>query len=495
MSDSHRWRSWRADPSPRSVGPDDAGLPAVSAGVPRRRQLAGALVVVVGLPSLTGLLLRHRDTVPLATPVLLMLLLVVIGALLGGLRIGLPAAVVGGILLNWFYTRPYGTLAVDDPDQLLVLGVYLAVGSAVSAAVGVAARRTAEATRARAEAHALSSLAGAALAEVNTLAGLLEQVRGVFRVREVELLELTDEGWEVVESVAGTDEPTPDDTELRVQVSPTLALLVRGPALFGEDQRVLRSFAEAAATALQGRRLTEQAAAAAQFEAADRMRTALLAAVGHDLRTPLTGVKVAVSSLRQDDVVYTREETAELLATIEESADRLQNLVENLLAASRLEAGAVQAVPERLPLIEIVDRALLGISDRLSVRVDLPVDLPDVVVDAFLAERVIGNVVDNALRHSPPEAGVLIRGSSENDRVLCEIIDHGPGVPEQLWQELFTPFQRLGDRHPGGMGLGLSVARGFADAIGATLEPATTPGGGLTMRILLPSTDNQTTAT
>jgi len=491
MNASQRRQPGPTEQRPTDVGSDATGLPAVSAGLPRRRQLAGGVVAAVGLPALTGLLLGHRDAIPLATPVLLMLLVVVISALLGGLRVGLPAAVVGGLLLNWFFTRPYGTLAVNDPDQLLVLGVYLAVACAVSVTVGVAARRTAEATRARAEAHALSTLAGAALAEATTLNGLLEQVRGVFRVREVALLERTDERWEVVESVVGTDKATADDAELRVQVSPTLALLVRGPALFGEDQRVLRSFAEAAATALQGRRLTEQAAAAAQFEATDRMRSALLAAVGHDLRTPLTGVKAAVSSLRQHDIEYTPDETAELLATIEESADRLQNLVENLLAASRLEAGAVLAVPERLPLVEILDRALLSLSNTVGVHVDLPVELPDVVVDAGLAERVIGNIVDNALRYSPPEACVLIRGSSANRWVLCEIVDHGPGVPEQLRGELFTAFQRLGDRHPAGMGLGLSVARGLADAIGARLEPATTPGGGLTMRIFLPSPNSR----
>jgi K+-sensing histidine kinase KdpD len=447
-------------------------------------------VVVVGLPLLTGLLVSERDTVPLATPVLLTLSLVVLGAILGGLRVGLPAALAGGIVLNWFFTQPYGTLVVDDPDQIVVLGVYLAVGSAVSLVVGVAARRTVEATRARAEAEALSTLAGAALAEVGTLTGLLERIRRVFGVHEVALMEYDAGKWAVVEAVSGPDGSSPDDTELRVHVSPTLALSVHGPELFGEDRRVLRSFAEAAAAALQATRLSEKAATAAQFEAADRMRTALLAAVGHDLRTPLTGVKAAVSSLRQHDVAYTAQETEELLATIEESADRLQNLVENLLDASRLEAGAVSANPERAGLIEVLERALLGASDVSRITIDLPEYLPDVVVDLGLAERVVANIVDNALRHAPLGSDVLIRGSDEGRWVRCDIVDHGPGVPEHLRQGLFAPFQRLGDRHPGGMGLGLSVARGLTEAIGGRLEPATTPGGGLTMRLFLPAADH-----
>ncbi len=463
------------------------GLPVASAGVSRRRQLLAAAVVIVGLPVLTASLIQRRDTEPLATPVLLMLSLVVAGALLGGIRVGLPAAVTGGLVLNWFFTVPYGTLVVDEPGQVLVLVVYLAVASAVSLVVGVAARRTAEATRARAEAEALSSLAGTAITELETLPGLLEQIRGVFGMREVALLERHAGTWSPIQSVTSSDAPDADDTELRVHVGPTVALLVRGPTLFGEDQRVLRSFAVAAARALEGRRLTEQAAGAAQFEAADRMRTALLAAVGHDLRSPLAGVKAAVSSLRQRDVTWTPQETEGLLEVIEDSADRLHNLVENLLDASRLEAGVVSAAPEQVALIEVLHQALIGASDLNRIRTDLPDNLPDVFVDIGLTERIIANIVDNALRHSPPQSDILVRGSVCDGLVLCEVIDHGAGVPPQLWHDLFAPFQRLGDRHPGGMGLGLSVARGFADAIGGQLEPATTPGGGLTMRLLLPT--------
>jgi K+-sensing histidine kinase KdpD len=481
-------------PEDRSADPA-LGLPVVSGGVPMRRQLAGAVVVLVGLPALTALLLEDRDSLPLATPALLVLLVVVLAAVLGGVRIGLPAALVGGLILNWFFTVPYGTLVVDRLDQLLVLGVYLTVAAAVSLVVGIAARRTAEATRAKAEAQALSSLAGTALAELETLPGLLEQIRTLFGVREVALLEYDHGTWSEVEAVAGTAEPTPDEAELRLEVDPRLVLLVRGPALFGEDQRVLRSFAQAAGTALEGRRLAARAAEAAQLEAADRMRAALLAAVGHDLRTPLASIKAAVSSLRQHDIAWTPEESAELLKTIEDSADRLQDLVTNLLDASRLEAGVVTAAIEKIPLDELMDRVLLTLTKRRTVEVQLPETLPEVLVDSGLAERVLANLLDNAVQHSPAGSAVVVRGSIRADMVVCEIIDHGPGVPQHLWPQIFTPFQRLGDRQPGGIGLGLAVARGFTDAMGGRLEPALTPGGGLTMRLSLPAASDVTADT
>lgn len=464
-----------------------SGLPVVAGGVGRRREVAGALAVLVGLPLLVAALVGHRGTESLATPVLLMLLVVVTGALIGGLRVGLPAAVAGGLVLNWFFTVPYGTLSVDRPGQLVVLGVYLAVASAVSVVVGLAARREAEAVRARAEAQALMTLAGAALAEQQTLLAVLDQVRRTFGVREATLLEHVDGTWvEVAVSSDGT-EPQEGDGELEHEVSPLLVLRVRGRALFGEDQRVLHAFAETAVAALEGRRLADRAALAKELEATDRMRTALLAAVSHDLRTPLAGVKAAVSSLRQSDVTWTAQESAELLQTIESSADRLQSLLENLLDASRLHAGAVTVDVEPVTVEEVLDRALLALSASQRVHVQLPPDLPAVLVDVGLAERIFGNLLDNALRHSPAGLVVTVTAASRGDAVACDVIDHGGGLPRRLWPQVFQPFQSFGDRRAGGVGLGLAVARGFAEALHGSIEPWDTPGGGLTMRVTLPA--------
>jgi K+-sensing histidine kinase KdpD len=409
------------------------------------------------------------------------------------MRIALPGAVAGALLLNWFLTPPFGTLLIESSEQVVVLAVYLGVAVAVSWVVDLAARRTAEASRAHAEAEALSGLAGATLDERRTLPDLLGQVRQVFGMREAALLERENGAWTTVE-VSGEGTAGTDERELRVPAGDDLVLRVRGPELFAADLHVLTSFAEASAGALLGRRLAARAAEAAQLEAADRMRTTLLAGVGHDLRTPLASIKAAVSSLRQDDVVWTPDETAELLGTVEAGADRLQRLVANLLDASRLQAGVLSTAPERVRLEELVGRALLDLDSLDAVELHIPENLPDVLADVGLAERVLANVLENALRHGGPGA-VAVRGAigGEPSTVVCDVIDHGPGVPAGSEAALFTPFTRLtggagllGDRGAGGLGLGLAVARGFAEAMHGSLTPHETPGGGLTVRLTLP---------
>jgi K+-sensing histidine kinase KdpD len=440
-----------------------------SRGLPARRQLLGLALASGGLPAVVAALVAARGDLSYATPVLLVLLVVVAVALVGGLRPAVPAAVAGGLALNYYFTDPIHQLTVERPQDLLVLGVYLAVAVAISGVVDLAARRTAEAARAKAEAEALSSVAGATLAEQETLPALLERVRTVFAANHVELV---DELGVALASVGAAED---DDHEQRVPAG-HVELVVRGPELFAEDRRVLAAFAEAAGTALEGRRLAAQAEAA---EATDRMRTALLAAVGHDLRTPLAGVKAAVSSLRADDVTWTAAESDELLSTIEESADRLENLVANLLDASRLQAGALSVSLDEVGLDEVAARAIAGLAGRDRVRLDVAESLPPVRADSGLLERVVANLVDNALRHDP--ATVVVSGAPG----CLHVIDHGPGIVDTAGA--FAPFQRLGDRSPGGVGLGLAVAKGFVEAMGGTITPTTTEGGGLTMTVLLPT--------
>ncbi len=465
---------------------ETGALPVGFRGLGSRRRLGGLAAVVIGLPLVTAALVPGRASMPLATPVLLVLAVAVLGALLGGLRVGLPAAVVGAFVLNWFFTPPYGTFAVGSAGLLVVLAVYLGVTVAVSLVVDLAARRSAEADRARAEADALGALAGAALAEQQTLPGVLRRVAQLFGMREVSLLQPTDAGWVAVEAVVM--HPAPDATddqerEIAIDSESGVRLVLRRPELFAADRRTLSAFADVAATALEARRLSQRVADAAASEAGDRMRIALLAAVGHDLRTPLSGVKAAVSSLRQDDVEWTAAETASLLETIEDGADRLQRLVENLLAASRLQAGVIHADVQSVGLEEIVARALLTLPEPARVHVEVPDDLPPVRADVGLAERVLGNVIENALRFTPAGLMVTVRATAGADVVDCDVIDHGPGLPDADYDTIFRAFQRAGDRSPDGLGLGLTVAAGFAEAIGATLTPGRTDGGGLTMRV------------
>ena len=251
---------------------------------------------------------------------------------------------------------------------------------------------------------------------------------------------------------------------------------------------MLRALAGAAGRAWETQRLAREAARAEQLAETDRVRSALLAAVGHDLRTPIAGIKTAVSGLRQADVTWQPEEEDELLETIEESADRLASLVDNLLAMSRIQAGALSVQLQPVSIDEVVSRALISLK-ATAVELDIPEDLPPVLGDEVLLERVIANLVDNARRFTPPDGAVRITareatpGAGRRQVVQVRVIDHGPGIPAEHWDEMFRPFQRLGDRTPGGTGLGLAIVRGLTEAMQGSVTPSATPGGGLTMQL------------
>jgi K+-sensing histidine kinase KdpD len=247
---------------------------------------------------------------------------------------------------------------------------------------------------------------------------------------------------------------------------------------------LLGQLALAASSVSDAHTLTNEAARARELAEVDRLRSALLAAVGHDLRTPLSSVKAAVTTLRDTDLGLGEAERAELLATIEGSTDRLTDLIANLLDLSRLQAGALSVRLEAVPPDEVVAQALLG-RHLDQVANDVPDDLPPVVADRGLLERVLANLVDNATRHTPQGSPVVIEGSQDADRVELRVVDHGPGIAEESWQQVFAPFQRLDDHSGAGIGLGLAIARGFTEAMGGTVTPRRTPGGGLTMAVCL----------
>ena len=464
-----------------AVTPSSGSLPASAGGISGRRQALGAAVGGLGLPVIAVALAGHRDELLLSTPVLLMLAVVVAVAIIGGIRPALPSAIAGFLLLNFVFTQPYGTFDVHRFDQGLALAVYLATAGAVSVVVGVAARRHSQAVRASAEAAELSALAGARVGRQQGIDEVLHRVREVFGLAYAAVVEAEGDGWRVVQA-SGT--PGAQD-EIRVEAAPGRALHVAGRPLDDADRRVLTAFASAAVASMEAQELAEQAAEAARLASVDQLRTALLAGVGHDLRTPLAGIKAAVTSLRADDVEWDEDDRRELIDVVESSADRLDALVANLLAASRLDAGALSVSLAPVDVEEIVGRALQGLTDRARVVLDVPERLPLVMADVGLAERVVANLVDNALRHSGRGTNVLVAASERGSDVVLSVVDTGPGVPSHLRDALFAPYQRLGDRRPGGLGLGLAVARGFTEAMGGVLEPSETPGGGLTMRIRL----------
>ena len=231
------------------------------------------------------------------------------------------------------------------------------------------------------------------------------------------------------------------------------------------------------------------------------MRTALLAAVSHDLRTPLASIKASVSSLRQTDVEWSEADQADLLATIEQNADRLDALIGNLLDMSRLHTGSLQPFLRPTAIDEVAPAALLGLDDCLRLEMAVPDGFPLVLADPGLLERILANLFSNALRYSPPARPPELHAELVDDTVLLEVVDHGQGVPDEQKERVFEPFStypsarvgqaaarpltRVGDRHHG-VGLGLAVAKGFAEAMGGRIMAKDTPGGGLTVQIALP---------
>ncbi|SEC10923.1 two-component system, OmpR family, sensor histidine kinase KdpD [Streptomyces sp. KS_5] len=472
------------------------GLPvARGARLGRPRILAGWLVGVGG-PVLLTLLLTHVDAdLGLANDMLLFLTLTVAAALLGGLYPALASAAVCSLLLNWFFTPPLRRITIADPKNLLALVIFVFVAVAVASVVDLAARRTHQAARLRAESEILSFLAGNVLRGETGLTELLERVRETFGMDSAVLLERESdvEPWTCAGQVGvGVAPVRPEDADVDVPVGDHMALALTGRVLPAEDRRVLAAFAAQAAVVLDRQRLQREADQAKELAEGNRIRTALLAAVSHDLRTPLAGIKAAVSSLRSDDVAWSEEDEAELLEGIEEGADRLDHLVGNLLDMSRLQTGTVTPLIREIDLDEVVPMALGGVPE-CSVDLDVPETLPMVAVDPGLLERSVANLVENAVKYSPDDRRVLVSASAIADRVEVRVVDRGPGVPDEAKERIFAPFQRYGDAPRGaGVGLGLAVARGFAEAMGGTLNAEDTPGGGLTMVLTLRAAEART---
>ncbi|KQX57466.1 MULTISPECIES: sensor histidine kinase KdpD [unclassified Streptomyces] len=457
----------------------------------RSRTLWGWAVGLAGPVLLTLLLSSALPDVGLANDVLLFLTLTVAAALLGGLRPALASAAVGSLLLNWYFTPPLHQLTIADPRNIVALVIFVGVAISVASVVDVAARRTHQAARLRAEAETLSFLAGSVLRGETSLDALLERLRETFSMESVALLERGEdtEPWSCVTAVGHPTIGRPEDADVDMPVGDHLTLALAGRVLPAEDRRVLGAFAAQAAVVLDRQRLVDQAEEARRLAEGNKIRTSLLAAVSHDLRTPLAGIKASVSSLRADDVEWSDEDRAELLGTIEDGADRLDHLVGNLLDVSRLETGTVTAVIRETDLDEVVPMALLGVPED-SVELDIPETLPMVAVDRGLLERAVANIVENAVKYSPPEEPVLVAASALADRVELRVVDRGPGVPDEAKDRIFGAFQRYGDAPRGeGVGLGLAVARGFLEAMGGTVTAEDTPGGGLTMVLGLPTAD------
>ncbi len=452
-------------------------------GIRGRRQVAAALLAVAVLPLLTAVLLAVGGRrLSLDDDLLIYLVAVVAVAVLGGFWPAVLAAIAASLLLNWYFTPPVHTFTIEKPQNLLALLLFVTVAVTVSSIVHLAARRALQAARSGEEAASLLALAQTVLGGADTPSGVLDHLTSTLGGR-AELLERTGGQWI---SVTASGTAPADAAVTRVEARPDLALIAAGQSR-PISPRLLDGFAAQVAAAVDRERLRIQAAQAEALAEGNRMRTALLAAVSHDLRTPLASIKASVGTLRQADVECSKSDEAALLAAIEASADRLDALIGNLLDMGRLNTGSLQPFLRPTSIDEVAPAALRGLDGAASMQIMVPERLPLVRTDPGLLERVLANLFANAICHSPPGRPPAMDVHQAGDRVVLEIIDHGGGVPDEWKQRIFEPFERLDNRSAGtGVGLGLAVAKGFIEAMGASIAAADTPGGGLTMRVTLP---------
>ena len=462
-------------------------LPKLGGSLSRRRLIAGFVVALTAGPLLSWLLSTFHTETSITSDVLAYQLLVIVVALIGGIWPGLFAAVLSGLSLNYLFVQPLYTLTIADPRQFLALVLYIVNVLLVSYVVDQAARRTREARRAAAESQLLATLAGSVLRGEDALQAMVTRTREAFGLSGVRLLI---DG----EPRVADGEPARDDRETNVTNVPIGArgvLELHGQDLAASERRLLQVIAAQIDQAIEHGALAQAAEAADELAETDRMRSALLAAVGHDLRRPLTSASAAISALRSDDVVVPDDQRDELLDTASESLDALSELVTNLLDVSRVQAGALGVQLKATDLADVILPALdeLGLGPG-AVELDLADDLDPVLADAVLLQRVIVNLLANAVRHSPEGERVRLAASGFRDQVELRVVDRGPGIPADRRDEVFTPFQRLGDTdNDTGLGLGLALSKGFVEGMNGTLDVDDTPGGGLTMVVTLAGGD------
>ena len=513
----------------------------------------GAVAAALAPPALAAVLDHLRGGLNLTSTALLFLAAVVAVARLGGMLSALAAALWASVLLNYYFVFPLRSTDIANANDAVALAVFVVVALTVASVVDLAARQSRRAARANAEAETLNVLALSVLRGDGALDALLDQLRTTFQASAVSLLQEpaaagrrpadphpvsagsrpvgTDPGparsrpsdpyvvpaeshpglagsrladqyrasegaspapaWLTI-AASGIEPPdAPERADTLVPVEPGTVLALRGRVLGPAHRHVLSAFTAQATAALERGRLAESAARAANLQAADAMRTALLAAVSHDLRTPLAAARAAVNTLADAELSLGRGDREELLEIAEDSLTRLTRLVEDLLDMSRLQAGAMSPRLAPLDVHEVLAPALESLdtgADRVRIAPQHP-DIPQILADGPLLERAVANLLSNAIKHTDSRIEVSVEARADATvRIL--IADRGPGIPPAARDQVFRPFQRLGDRdNHTGVGLGLALARGLTACMGGTLEPEDTPGGGLTMVLTMPAAE------
>jgi len=448
---------------------------------PWQRQVGGIVGAGLLLPLVTWALASVRSNVSNSTAFLVYLVFVLGLASWGGVIVGLVAALAASALENFYFVRPLHTFQIARPDDAVAIVAFFLFALGSNILVNLFAQRSSEAERARAEAEILARAAATVATTSDDLVPLLDSLRAVFAVRAVAVLEQRDGEW--VTEVASGEEFDSSELNARFPIDDDHVLVMVGASLDNQDRQLIGAFVGRVAAGIESQRLAQEAAERRVAIETDELRTSLLRAVSHDLRTPLATIEANVSSLLQPDVTWSANEQNNFLQAVEREVHRLTRLVTNLLDAARLESKIVKPRVVEVALDDLVASALETIDSQGRVfDIDLADDVPLISTDPDLAERVIANIVSNACRFGPPDQPIRICGGATSDGVELLVIDRGPGIPEKKRVALMASFQNLSDERSGA-GLGLSVASEIMTLLGGELRFEDTPGGGLTVAI------------
>lgn len=446
-----------------------------------RRPWAGVAASVLAVALVTAAIELFKTFVPVLSLGVLYVVAVLPIAVVWGLAYAVPVAIASLLALNWFHLPPLHTFTLADGENWFALAVYLATAVVVSLLATRVRKRAAEAEHREREAALLAEIAASLLGgtlveeELPRIAGGAAAVLDVSEAR----IELGPE-----RSPRAAEDPHPLSVgDRRVG---TLYLGDREEADIGVRKRFLPALGSLLAVATDRERLEREALQAEALRQSDTIKTAVIQAVTHDLRTPLATIEAALGGLERLDTLADADR-AELLDAIRIELARLKRLIENLLDLSRLQAGAARPVAELWTADELVARALEEVVDADRVEVLVPAELPPVQVDASQVQRVLVNLLENALKFSPPGESVHVRVAATRKELLVRVVDRGPGVPEEERERIFEPFHRFaGEASRGGAGLGLAIARGFAGANGGRVWVESHEQQGATFVVALP---------
>jgi two-component system sensor histidine kinase KdpD len=441
-----------------------------------RRLATGVLASTVAVAVVTAAIALLDSHVPVLSLGVLYVFAVLPIAVVWGIWLAIPVSVASMLAFEWFYLPPIHRFSLSNSENWFALAVYLVTSVVVSELATRSRRRAAAAEQRERESAFLAQLAtdllrGRSLDD--ELPAIADRAAGVLGVSAAEI-EL------------GAGRPPKDHAPYPLEAAGRTVGAIYTPADPNVDaqRRFLPALAALLAVAVDRDRLEREALEAETLRRSDLVKTALLRAVSHDLRSPLTGIRTAIGALRNPALQLSEGDRGELLDTIEVDSDRLSRLIGDLLDLSRLEAGGAAPDPELWALDDIVREAVdaLGARDRVEIVGESPL----VEVDAAQIQRVLANLIENAIVFSPPSARVLARITATRKEAIVRVVDQGPGLPESELERVFEPFYRRPSERAGGAGLGLAIARGFAAANGGRVWAESRPDQGATFALALP---------